>query len=63
MNLELMKAGFPAIVLPVEQRLAYYETLEQAHITGDYAPFVALIAQGLELSFKPYWYALGIGGM
>ncbi|HDN25950.1 MAG TPA: Fic family protein, partial [Thioploca sp.] len=28
MNLELMKSGFPAAILPVERRLAYYETLD-----------------------------------
>ncbi|HLS42055.1 MAG TPA: Fic family protein [Paenalcaligenes sp.] len=60
MNLELMKAGFPATVITVEQRLAYYEALDKAHCTGDYADFVGLVADCVEQSFKPYWWALGV---
>jgi Fic family protein len=60
MNLELMKAGFPAAVLPVESRLAYYEALDTAHCQGDYAPFVELLCQVVADSFKPYWWALGV---
>lgn len=60
MNLELMKSGFPAAVLPVERRLVYYETLEQAHIKGDYVPFLSLISEIVVSSFTPYWQALGI---
>lgn len=29
MNLELMKAGYPPCVITVENRLAYYEVLDQ----------------------------------
>jgi Fic family protein len=60
MNLELMKAGFPPAVLPVENRLAYYEALDTAHTQGDYAPFLDLIAEVVEQSFEPYWFALGV---
>ena len=60
MNLELMKAGFPATVITVEQRLAYYESLDKAHCTGDYGDFIALVADKVEQSFKPYWWALGV---
>lgn len=60
MNLELMKSGFPAAVLPVESRLAYYEALDTAHCQGDYAPFVELLCQVVADSFKPYWWALGV---
>lgn len=60
MNLELMKAGFPAAVLPVQSRLAYYEALDTAHCQGDYAPFVELLCQVVADSFKPYWWALGV---
>ncbi len=61
MNLELLKAGFPAVVLPVEQRLRYYETLDLAHNHGEYQPFLELIADGVEQSFAIYWQALGVG--
>jgi len=60
MNLELMKAGFPPAVLRVERRLAYYEALDTAHTSGDYAPFFALIAETVTESFEPYWFALGL---
>lgn len=60
MNLELMKSGFPAAVLPVESRLAYYAALDTAHCQGDYAPFIALLCQVVADSFKSYWWALGV---
>ena len=60
MNLELMKSGFPAAILPIERRLVYYETLDKAHTEGDYIPFFALVSEIVALSFKPYWHALGI---
>lgn len=62
MNLELMQAGFPASVIEVGQRLAYYQALDQAHCTGDYADFITLVAACVECSFAPYWWALGIEG-
>ncbi len=60
MNLELMKAGYPAAVLPVEKRLAYYEALDADHAEGKREPFVALTAEVVRESFRPYWHALGL---
>jgi Fic family protein len=60
MNLELLKAGLPATVLPVERRLAYYEALEADHAQGNREPFLALIAEIVKQSFQPYWHALGL---
>lgn len=60
MNLELMKAGFPATVIEVEQRLAYYQALDNAHCSGDYGDFLELVVESVEKSFAPYWWALGI---
>lgn len=60
MNLELMKAGFPAAILNVERRLEYYEALDKAHCDDDYELFLALIATVVEESFAQYWWALGI---
>lgn len=60
MNLELMKAGFPPGVIPVEQRLRYYQALDNAHVKGDYQPFIELIIEVVEKSFEPYFFALGI---
>lgn len=61
LNLELLKAGFPAVIIPVEQRLAYYEALDAAHVREDYAPFLALLATCLQQSFARYWQVLGRG--
>jgi Fic family protein len=33
MNLELLKAGFPPIVIKVADRLEYYQALDLAHTT------------------------------
>lgn len=60
MNVELMKAGFPAAVIEVSQRLAYYEALDHALCSGDYTDFIELLACAVEKSFEPYWWALGV---
>ncbi len=60
MNLELMKEGFPPVVLPVEKRLEYYEALDGAHTTGNYEKFLELISDVVEAAFRPYWHALGV---
>lgn len=62
MNLELLKSGFPAVVLPVERRLAYYQALDEAHMSGDYQAFLALISTCVVEGFSPYFHALGIQG-
>jgi Fic family protein len=62
LNLELMKSGFPAIVLPVERRLAYYNALDTAHVDGDEEPFLALVAACVKAGFAPYWHVLGQTG-
>jgi len=60
MNLELIKDGFPPAVLSVGKRLEYYESLDTAHKTGDYDPFLSLISEIVEEGFGPYWHALGV---
>jgi len=60
MNLELLKAGFPASVMHVERRLEYYAALDQDHVLGNTGPFLDLIASIVEESFNPYWHALGV---
>ena len=59
MNFELIKSGFPPIILKVENRLAYYESLDKAHTFGDYKAFIELVAGLVEKSFEPYWFVLG----
>lgn len=44
MNFELMRQGFLPVIIPVEQRLAYYDALDTAHTRGDYSLFIELVA-------------------
>ena len=59
MNFELMRAGFPTVIIPVESRPAYYQNLDIAAMQGDYLPFVMQIAELAQKSFAPYWALLG----
>ncbi|MGJ8633730.1 MAG: Fic family protein [Luteolibacter sp.] len=60
MNLELLKSGYPAAVLPVERRLEYYAALDEDHTRGNKEPFLKLISETVEESFAPYWHGLSI---
>ncbi|MBK8536759.1 MAG: Fic family protein [Candidatus Competibacteraceae bacterium] len=51
LNLELLKAGYWPVVLPVEARLRYYETLDAAwdhDQPGDLTPITRLVADYVE---------------
>jgi cell filamentation protein, protein adenylyltransferase len=58
MNLDLLRAGFPPVVLPVESRLAYYDALDAAHVHGNYADILDLVGSLAEKVFEPYFRAL-----
>ena len=60
MNLELMKAGYPPSVITVDNRLAYYEALDQWMAYGNSEPFNNLVAAVVLEGFKPYQTVLGI---
>ncbi|HAV4998272.1 TPA: Fic family protein [Acinetobacter nosocomialis] len=60
MNLELMKSGYPPSVIAVENRLAYYEALDQWMAYGNTESFINLIAGVVLDGFKPYQIVLGI---
>ena len=60
MNLELMKAGYPPCVITVENRLAYYEALDQWMAFGKTEVFNQLVADAVLEGFKPYQVVLGI---
>lgn len=47
LNFELMKYGYTPIVITRERRAEYYEALDIAHTTLDYAKFIQLIADFL----------------
>lgn len=54
LNLELMKNGYPPIVIKTEDRMIYYAALDEAHMTGEYAKFIELIESEVENSLDIY---------
>ncbi len=54
MNLELLKAGYPPCVITVENRLAYYEALDQWKAYEKSLTFIQLVAEAVLEGFKPY---------
>lgn len=54
LNLELMKEGFPPVIIKVENRLEYYEALDKAHIIEDYSDFISLIEKAVDDSLSLY---------
>lgn len=54
LNLELMKAGYPPIIIRVENRLAYYDALDKAHTKEDYKSFIELVAKEVDASLDLY---------
>ena len=59
MNLRLIQAGYPPVIIKVEDRYKYYEALEIAN-SGDIRPFIRFIAQCTETSLDGYLDSLGI---
>lgn len=60
MNLELLKSGYPPSVITVENRLAYYEALDQWMANDHTEPFIHLVTNAVLDGFKPYQMILGI---
>lgn len=50
LNFELMKTGFPPVIIKKDMRSEYYESLDHAHTTGDYGNFTKLVAKCTEES-------------
>lgn len=44
LNFELMKYGYPPIVIKTNNRIEYYESLDYAHINLDYTKFIELVS-------------------
>ncbi|CDW52220.1 Adenosine monophosphate-protein transferase FICD [Trichuris trichiura] len=53
MNLVLMQAGFPPVIIRVEDRLKYYETLKIGN-SGDIRPFIRFIAEATKRTLGEY---------
>lgn len=54
LNLELMKDGFPPIIIKFENHLEYYEALDTAHTTENYHDFITLVEQEVNDSLDLY---------
>jgi Fic family protein len=54
LNFELMKTGYPPIVIEKGDRADYYTALDHAHTTGDCSPFVTMVAKILTKTFHVY---------
>ncbi|MHA6482179.1 Fic family protein [Paenibacillus sp. strain BS8-2] len=54
LNFELMKSGFPPIVIEKENRAEYYATLDLAHTSGDSRPFIEMTTRIMDRTLD--WY-------
>lgn len=54
LNLELMKNGYPPIVIRTENRVDYYSALDKAHITGENEDFIKLVIKELDKTLDLY---------
>lgn len=43
LNLDLMKSGYPPIIIKAEKRLAYYSALDKAHTTNEVHDFIEMV--------------------
>ncbi|EFO21377.2 fic protein family protein [Loa loa] len=53
MNLILMQSGFPPVIIPVEARADYYDTLNAAN-RGNLRPFIRFIARQTDATLQLY---------
>jgi len=62
MNFILMQNGYPPAIIKSkpENRLVYYETLEEASVHRRTKPFVTFVAKCVEESLYDYLHALGV---
>lgn len=50
LNLELMKNGYPPVIIKKEERIDYYNALDKAHTTNEFNDFFKLIINSLDKS-------------
>ncbi|MXN79846.1 Fic family protein [Burkholderia sp. 4701] len=60
LNFELMKAGYPPAIIRKEDRLAYYDSLDIACVSGDYTDITRLVAESVQRSLDTYLDVLGL---
>jgi len=52
MNVMLASGGYPWTIIPLEQRDAYMQALEQASVMNDIVPFTQFLARLVEAGLK-----------
>jgi Fic family protein len=57
LNFELMKNGYPPIIIKNEERARYYDVLDIAHTTMNYEPFLALVST-LVIEAEQLWLSV-----
>lgn len=57
LNFELMKNGYPPIIIKKEERARYYDVLDLAHTTLNYEPFIDLTSK-LLIESEKLWLSL-----
>ena len=57
LNFELMKQGYPPVIIKNENRATYYDVLDLAHTTMNYRPFVKFISD-LVLETEQLWLSV-----
>lgn len=58
LNFELIKNGYPPVVIKNENRVEYYDALDKAHTTYDYSDFIQIIKNLVEESEDNYLFLL-----
>lgn len=57
LNFELMKNGYPPIIIKKEERSSYYDVLDLAHTTMNYEPFIKLVSN-LVIESEKLWLSV-----
>jgi len=57
LNFELMRSGYTPIIIKNTQRANYYDVLDLAHTTKDYAPFIKLVSD-LVVESEELWLSI-----
>ena len=57
LNFELMKNGYPPIIIKNEERAKYYDVLDLAHTTMNYEPFIELVSK-LVIESEKLWLSV-----
>jgi Fic family protein len=57
LNFELMKNGYPPIIIKNEERAKYYDVLDLAHTSMNYEPFIKLISK-LVIESEKLWLSV-----